>query len=193
MSGCNPSACDPAPEIINIIKGSDKDIVVLLRNTSTKLPYDFTDIQTIKACVLKTDRSSLFKMMATRTAATVNGSDIVTLDTADLEEGVSVTGPGIQADTVILKTPRSEEDPTAAGTIKISLNATATSGAANLFFGDISVIGDPILGRFLIPYTQEETEQMLVGIQSLEVKVVTDDVGLYKIFENQLNIIERVC
>lgn len=193
MSCTNLTSCDAAPNVAEIIKGSDRDLTVQLIRKATKLPYDFTDIQTIKACVLKEDRTSLFKMMATRTAATINGSATIALDTTDLEEGISVSGAGIQSNTVILKTPRSEEDPTAAGTILLSKTATATQPSVSLLFGDISVVGDAILGRFMIPYSQAETDEMLSGIQSLEVKVVTDDIGLYKIFENQLNIIERVC
>lgn len=64
-----------------------------------------------------------------KTGATVNGSPTVTIAVAGLAVGMYVQGPGIPAMTYILAVGST--------TITLTQNATATSGAAGLTFGDV--------------------------------------------------------
>lgn len=179
--------------MINIVKGQDKDLIIRLRDQDTEDPYDLSAVELIQACFVKDDGDSLFKQYLPITGDTLTASDIVSnipqID--DIKEGQPITGPGIPASTTVLKTPTSATSPTAAGTIQLSAVATATATAASLLVGDITILSPAQWGKFKVSLTEDDTD--VISQPDFEVKVRKAGVTLYKIFNNQLNVQERIC
>lgn len=179
--------------MVTIVKGSDKNIIVRLDGTSAD-PFDLTGASLIRACFIKDDDTSLYVYYLPRTGDIVSGSDIVSnIDTANISEGMPITGNGIPAKTTVLKTPTSTTSPTAAGTIKISANATSTATSVSLSVGEIAII-TAILGKFRISLREEQTDTFKTTDEgNFEVMIVIDDFTTYVQFPASLNIVDRYC
>lgn len=176
----------------DIIKGSEEPVFVRL-TLKSGAPFDLTNTEEIRACFPKSDGTKLYKARILRVGAIIITSDIVTIDTTDLEEDFPISGTGIPADTTILKTPNSAVGPTAAGTIQISAPATASNPTIALTIGDITLIGNALLGNFQIPLNEDETDSLTSGPLDFEVKTVTLSVTKYAQFPGGLNMIDRFC
>ena len=182
---------------INIIKGSQKTITVRL---STKTPtgengdpIDLTNAETLRACFPKSDGTKLYKARILKTGSITNASDVITVDTTDLVEGLPVSGTGIPSGATVLKVPTSTTSPSAPGTVQISANATATNAAVALTFGDITIMGDPVIGKISIPLDETETDSLASDTIDWELKMVILDVTSYVQFPASLNLIDRYC
>lgn len=180
---------------IDIVKGQDKTIIVGLKqaNSPTNRPFDLTSVQLINACFKTTGASDVEKFYYPFTGNTTSASDIVSniADTQYLMEGQPISGAGIPVGATILKTPASTTNPTAAGTVKISLPATATATGVSLLEGDILINGNPILGEITINLDSTETDSL--DGTDFQVKVIKSSIVSYCQFLSSLNIIDRVC
>lgn len=178
---------------IQIINGQDKDLVVRLKNKGTGDPYDLNGIDLIQVCFKLDADATLKKYYLPFTGDTVNTSDLISAipEIADIVEGQEISGPGIPAGATVLKTPTSTAAPTAAGVIQISANATATATQAALVMGDITIVGDPLLGKFNVPLSEADTEGLVNA--DFEVKLVKAGVTSYVVFKNALSIVKRIC
>jgi len=185
----------------DIYKGDDEDIVILLRRESTQKAVDLSSgVERIKACFTKqTGSTPLNVYYLPRTASITNGSDIISVNTTDLAEGQPVVGVGIPAGATVIKTPTSTSSPTSAGTVQISLNATASNASAPLVFGHISITDAPN-GEITISLHEAETSVLktsLVGttttLMSWEVETIISGITKTVQFLKSLNVIARTC
>ena len=181
--------------MIDIIKGTDKTLVVRLVSQATKDPFDLTGMDKIKDCFTKqTGTAALAVFYLPRTGNITNGSDLISnIDTTDIAEGMPVEGAGIPVDAVVLKTPTSTTSPTAANTIQISANATATTVGVSLLIGEIRII-DAVLGKLRILLSETQTDLLKVGSgMNFEVTTVIDGYTRTVQFLKSLNVIARIC
>lgn len=180
--------------MITIIRGQDKNIVVRLKSeVSPNDPYDFTDIEVIQTCFKDIEGNSFFKTYVPIVGDVTSTSDLISgiTSTLDIKEGQPISGAGIPAGTTVLKTPESTVDPTADGTIQISAAATLSNSNVALLVGDLVILNPVQWGKFKIVLSEDDTD--LLGGTDFEVKVRTAGVTLYTIFENELNIVDRIC
>lgn len=176
------------------IQGEDQSIVIKLTNSDGDA-VDVSLYEKIKACI-PLETGHLYKMLLKITGNT-HTTDIIdglsTEDCLDIEEGQPITGPGIPADTTVLKTPHSETGPTAAGSIKLSAATTTTVTGAALVIGDITPSSPTTLGRFTMTYSEDDTESMKVGANSVEVKLVKSGLTKYLQYANEITVVEKIC
>jgi hypothetical protein len=182
--------------MIKIIQGSDKDILVRIVSSVTKDPYDFNGISEIRACFRKTGLGgSVYAYLLYRTGDTVVGSDIISnmSSTDGIAEGDPIFGTGLVSGSVVLKTPTSTISPTPAGSIQISLPASASLSGTTFSIGTVSII-NPVLGKVCIGLTDAMTELLEVGEgQSFEIRIIKGDKTSYIQFLDSLDIVERLC
>jgi hypothetical protein len=182
--------------MIKIIQGSDKDILVRIVSSVTKDPYNFDGVDEVRACFRKTGLGgSVYAYILFRTGDISVGSDIISnmSSTEGIAEGDPIFGTGIVSGSVVLKTPRSTISPTPAGSIQISVPASASLSGVTLSIGTISII-NATLGKIKIGLTDSMTELMEVGEgQSFEIRVIRGDKTSYIQFLDSLNIVERLC
>lgn len=177
---------------ISIIRGEDASILVRLKTAGTEDPFDLAGVELVQACFLNTEGESFFKQYLPLTGDTTSASDLISnIETDDIKEGQPISGSGIPAGATVLKTPASEETPTAAGTIQISANATLTAVGVSLLFGDIQLQTPLAWGKFLITFDEDDTNAL--GNEDFEVLVRTGGVTKYKIFTGAFIINDRIC
>lgn len=176
---------------LKIIKGSQRTLFVRL-TLRTGDPMDLTNTELIRCCFPNADGTKLYKARILRQVTTVSGSDVLTLDTEDLFEGAPVAGTGIPVGATILKTPTSALNPSAAGTVQISLAATA-SGTVIATIGDITLTASPLLGKFQVPLDETETNNLQSDLIDWEVKTITAGLTAYVQFPNSIEMIDRFC
>lgn len=179
---------------INIIQGADKIIIIRLNSDTTGDPFDLTDIRFMRACFLKANGQSLYVLYLGLEGDLVFGSDIISnIDTTNITEGMPVTGPGIQADTVVIKTPASLVSPTAPNTIQISNPAQTNGTALFLEIGQISILNAPA-GKIQIHLEETDTDTLKVlKDQSFEIKIVKDNFTSYIQFLKSYTVLKRIC
>lgn len=180
---------------VTIVKGEDKTLIVRLQDGTTGDPFDLTQAYLINVALENTDQSDLDKWWVSILGDTVNGSALIQNIniTTDLLEGQPLTGPGIPVGTKILKTPTSTTSPTAAGSILISQNATATATQANLIMGDIVIVSPPVIGKMKVPLFKAETLLLESGpTESFEVIATVNGVTSIIQFPSTLNVVERL-
>lgn len=181
--------------MIDIVKGSDKSIVVRLKSKATEDPFDLTGMDKIKACFTKKSGSTALSVFyLPRTGDITSSSDIIaSIDTTDIAEGMPVIGTGVPVGAYVLKTPTSTTSPTSANTIKISAAATVTTTGVTLVVGDIAII-NAVLGKIRILLSEAQTDLLKAGSGlNFEVTTIVDGYTRTVQFLKSLNVIERIC
>lgn len=177
-------------EKVTVVRGQSKILIVDLCDLVTGKPDDLTNATIIQAqfkTLINSVAGVLNKWRLLKSADTVLGSDIVTLDVTNIEEGAPISGPGIPLGATVLKTPTSTTSPSAPGTVKISANATANGTGVSLIVGDIEIIGSPILGSIRIRLKTTDTPSISSGSFFVR-RVNPGDDEQYASFDNALEI-----
>lgn len=183
-----------------IIQGTDANIVARVFTSNGKDPFDFTDVELIRACFMNEDLTSTYVFhVAEITGDTTSGSDIVSniSDLTNLREGQEISGAGIPLNSTILKTPTSTTSPSAAGTVKISANATATATAIALVSQNIFIIG---LGKLRLALSEAQTQVLQLtenadnpAGSNFEIMIVKNGYTSVVQYPLALKIVARYC
>ena len=177
-----------------IIQGSDANVVFRFLSASSGDPIDLTSFETIRFCFPDSNGDKFYKKRLIKTGNISIGLDIISnIDVTDIAEGDLIAGAGIPVGSTVIKTPTSATNPTAAGTIKISLAATATTVGVTLTVGDITIVGSPLLGKVNVPLSETLTDLLPTDTVDLEAKLVDDTTTSYVQFPSALNVIARYC
>lgn len=182
-----------------IIQGTDVNIVARIKKSDGD-PFDFTNVELIRACFINEDLTSTYVFhVAEITGDTTAASDVIIniSNTTNLREGQQVSGPGIPLGATILKTPTSTVSPTAVGQIRISSNATATATGVNFVAENIFILG---LGKIRIALSEEQTAALQLtenadntAGSNFEVMIVKDGYTSVVQYPLSLNIVKRYC
>jgi hypothetical protein len=189
---------------INIIKGSDKVIVVRLTSQESGDPFDLTGVSYIQALfAASTDAPQdangnpipLFEdYVAPFTGDILSGSNVVSaiVDTSVLSTGDLISGPGIPAGALITKTPN-DPTPSGAGTVEMSVAASTTAVGAALSAGNISVLSPALIGKMQIKISAGTTKWLESGTaENLEIQILKAGITYIVQFPGALNVIERL-
>lgn len=179
---------------IQIIQGSDKDLIVRLKSASSGDPFDLTGVSLIEAC-FESD-PVVTKRLVNFKGDTDGVTDLITniADTALIPEGAEVSGPGVPTGSTVLKTPTSSISPTPAGTVQISQITTSVNVQATFSTGDIDILGSPLLGKINIHLNEADTAALEEGEGlSFEVKVVKDGFTSLVQFPESIDVLEGIC
>jgi len=180
---------------LDVIKGSDRDIVAKINDTDGD-PYDLTGISFLRAC-FQNDAGSFYKAYIPVVGDTTSASQILSnVDSATLAflsglEGLPISGPGIPAGATIVSLPDSASSPSAANTIKISVNATATASAQSLLVGDVVLLSPVNWGKVKIHLYPTDTDTLASA--DFEIKLVKSGITSYVQYPGALNLIDRFC
>ena len=191
---------------INIIKGSDKTIVVRLSSEDTGDPFDLSSgVSYIQACFAAAaggavDSSGALlpifeEYVAPFTGDLTTGSNIIATitDTSNLRTGDPISGTGLPAGTLITGTPN-DTSPTTANTVTLSANATATAMGVTLNSGNITILSPPVLGKVQILIPAVSSNLLESGpTENFEIKIIKGGITSYVQFPASLNVIERFC
>jgi hypothetical protein len=189
---------------VNIIKGSDKVIVVRLTSEETGDPFDLTGASYIEATfAASTDAPADANgnpiplsedYVAAFTGDTTAASNVIAsiVDTSNLSTGDSISGPGIPVGALITQTPN-DQVPSGAGTIMISALATASGMGVALSVGNISILSPAVIGKCQIMIARTTTALMESGAtENMELKIVKNGVTSIVQFPGALNVVERL-
>jgi|GEM_PF-3678660 len=189
---------------VNIIKGSDKTIIVRLSSQETGDPFDLTNVSYIRASLSPASNAPantdgniipLFEdYIAPFTGSITSGSQVISsiVDTTNLATGDNISGPGVPAGAVITGTPN-DAAPTPSGQIMISLAASATTVGVALSAGNISILSPPVLGKIQVTLAADTTNFMESGpTENFEVKLVKGGITSIVQFPGALNVLERL-
>lgn len=178
--------------MIKIIRGEFKEVLVRMKDKVTEDPFDLTDVQMLRVCLQDQDDVHFYKFYLPKLGDTSTGSDLIlNINTDSILEGTPIAGTGIPAGATVLKTPLSAVDPTAANTIKISVNAIATNLSVSLILGDIELLLPIQWGKFKFFLQEADTEKL--GSGSFELTIVKEDKVTIKQFIDEFEIIDSIC
>lgn len=189
---------------INIIKGSDKTIIVRLSSQETGDPFDLTNVSYIRASLspatnapadLEGNIIPLFEdYVAPFTGGITSGLQVIDsiVDTSHLATGDNISGPGIPFGARITGTPN-DPAPTPTGQITISLAASTTAVGVALSAGNISILSPAVLGKLQVTLAAGTTNFMESGpTENFEIKLVKSGITSIVQFPGALNVLERL-
>jgi hypothetical protein len=189
---------------VNIIKGSDKVIVVRLTSQETGDPFDLTGVTYVRALFAASSTAPqdltgnpipLFEdYVAPFTGNITFNSRIVSAiaDTSNLQTGDLISGPGIPFGALITQTPN-DAAPSAAGTVVMSVTSIATAIGAALSAGNISILSPSLIGKIQIKISVATTQYLESGTaENLEIQILKSGITYIVQFPGALNVIERL-
>lgn len=184
---------------IQVTQNADKDLIVRLTDGVSGDPFDLTGVSVINACLVASAPPNVELYYLLKQGTTVIATKIITgIDTTDIQVGQPIFGPGIPANSVVTNTPTSPT-PSAPNTIVISQNASASATVA-LTLGDISIVGDPAIGKILIHLSPAVTALLPpndptdpTSLTSFQVTVLLNGFTSIIMFNNALQVLEPLC
>lgn len=173
---------------INVIQGAGKTITSRIKSSKTGDPLDLTDFTEIRACISSAGSNIIYKKRIITTGDISIGSPTISsVDLTDLNVGDLIAGAGIPSGTKILSID------TDLDTITMDQNATANTTAMTLTFGDLLVVGDPLIGKVKFTLTADDTESMSEGSNVVEMKLVNSSGVQYLQFDMTIDVVSKFC
>lgn len=172
---------------IQVIQGSSKTIIARLTSKSTQDPLDLTSYDELRFCFSSGSVEVIKKSLFTVGDTTISTPIVTNVpDTSDLDIGDPVSGAGIPSGAKVLTI----DSPTQ---FTLDQDATATATAVPLTFGDITVVGNPLLGKVQIDLSALDTETLPEGSATIEAKVVIASATKYIQFTETVDVISKFC
>jgi len=182
---------------VKIYQGSDKNLIVRLKDKVTQDPYDLNGIDSIEACFQGANGTPVNVKIFKITGDTDGSTDLIINipSTVGLVEGQAISGPGVPSGSTIIKTPTSTVAPTAAGTIQISQITTAVGVGVTLSIGDeITILGSPFIGKINVSLSEAKTALLEEGEDlDWQVKIVKGGFTSIVVFEKSIDVLAVVC
>lgn len=173
---------------IKIIQGASKAINARIKSVATGDPIDLTTYTEIRICISASGSDVVYKKRILTTGNISIGSfDILSVDVTDLVVGDLVAGAGIPVGSKITAI-----DPDL-NKITIDQAATANTTGVNLTFGDLQILGDPILGKVTFTLQPTDTVAMAEDSYGVEAKLVNPSGTQYLQFAKTIDIMSKFC
>lgn len=173
---------------VRLISGSDKTFTLGLKKVPSFDPVDLTLLTSLVICFSQAGADEYEKKLIKLTGAVTTGSAIVTgLDIDNLMAGDPISGTDIPAETTILSID------TGTGDVTMSANATGTNPTESIVVGDVTISGNPILGKVSISIPAADSANLAEGSYSIEVSTVIDSVSDVAQLKDTLDVTSKIC
>jgi hypothetical protein len=172
---------------LNLIQGSDKSIVIGLKVAGSLDPIDLTTTDSIVVCFSQAGSHDYEKKRVLLNGDILSTSPIVSnTDTKDLAIGDLVTAVGVPSGAKVLTIDSDTQ-------FTMDQNASMTTVGVDIVVGDVTIVGNPLLGKLQIDITAAESEGLAEGTYTIECKKV--DTGKTQIIEftDTLDVASRQC